>query len=238
MSPRILPCGDAALSVEFGAAVDPDLNARVLALDGALAVEPVAGIVETVPTYRALFVQYDPTAIGFEDLAARLRALADTAADHPALGRLWRVPVVYGGAFGEDLAAVAAHAGLTPDEVIARHTARDYRVYMIGFTPGFAYLGGLDPALAMPRRAEPRGRTPTGAISIGGVQTGIHCIEAPSGWNLLGRTPVRTFQQGRDPMFLLEPGDRIRFEAVPADAWDDLDAAAARGEPVATLLDA
>lgn len=236
--PRILPCGDAALSVEFGDAVDPALNARVLALDAGLAAQPIAGIVETVPTYRALFVQYDPVAIGFAELAARLAQRAARPATGAAVGRLWRIPVVYGGGFGEDLEAVAAHAGLSAEEVVARHTAAEYRVYMIGFTPGFAYLGGLDPALATPRRAEPRLATPTGSVSIGGVQTGIHCVEAPSGWNLLGRTPVRTFHPGREPMFLLEPGDRIRFHAVPAGEWPDLDRAAAAGEPVAERADA
>jgi KipI family sensor histidine kinase inhibitor len=146
------------------------------------------------------------------------------------------VPVVYGGEFGIDLDDVAARHGLDPAEVVARHAAPEYRVYMIGFAPGYAYLGGLDPALATPRRETPRMRTPAGTIAVGGVQASVASIEAPSGWHLLGRTPVRAFMPGRDPVFLLRPGDRVRFEPVPASAWDALDRRAQAGELVAEAL--
>jgi KipI family sensor histidine kinase inhibitor len=234
-SPRILPCGDAALTVEFGAEIDPALNARVLALDPRAAALP--GVVETVPTYRSLLVHYDPAATGFAALADALLALSEERSEEGGVpGRAWRVPVVYGGAFGIDLDDLAARHGLDPDEVIARHAAPEYRVYMIGFAPGYAYLGGLDPALATPRRESPRMRTPAGTIAIGGVQASVASIEAPSGWHLLGRTPVRAFMPGRDPIFVLRPGDRVRFEPVPASAWDALDRRAQAGELVAERM--
>ena len=234
--PRILPCGDSAVTVEFGDTVDAALNDRVLALDAALAAAPYAGFVEAVPTYRSLMVHYDPVTIGFDAVADLLLGLAASAPALPAAGRRWRIPVVYGGAFGIDLEDVARRHGLTPDEVVARHMAGDYRVYMIGFLPGFSYLGGLDQSIATPRRDDPRLVTPPGTISIGGVQAAVQCLAAPSGWHLLGRTPVRTYHPGRDPVFLLSPGDRVVFHRIDEADWAALDAAAEAGEPVAELV--
>ncbi|NNM73659.1 5-oxoprolinase subunit PxpB [Enterovirga aerilata] len=229
--PRILPCGDAAVAVEFGDAIDPALNAHVLALDAVLAGRP--WLVETVPTYRSLLVHYDPTAIGFAELAEALVEASRTAGTAPASGATWTIPVAYGGEHGIDLEATAAVHGITPDELVRRHSAPTYRVYMIGFLPGFAYLGGLDPTIATPRRTTPRLRTPPGTISIGGVQALVASIEAPSGWHLLGRTPVRNFMPGRDPVFLLRPGDRVRFRRIDPETFSELDRAAAAGEIVA-----
>ena len=234
---RILPCGDSALTVEFGDTVDPDLNARVLALDAALAADPPPGFGEAIPTYRSLYVHYDPVAIRFAELAARLRALALACKSQPEPGRHWRVPVVYGGEFGWDLEAVAEYHHLSPQEVIARHVGAEYRVYMLGFMPGYAYLGGLDPSIATPRRNDPRPETPAGAVMIGGTQAGIQCLAAPSGWHVLGRTPFRNFSPTRVPIFLLSPGDSVRFVEVPAREWHALDSAAERGEFVAELID-
>jgi KipI family sensor histidine kinase inhibitor len=232
--PRILPCGDAALAVEFGDVIDPRLNARVLALDAKVS-GSVRGVIETVPTYRSLLVHYDPSAADFETLSGTLLSLSENLPDEPREGRLWRVPVVYGGAFGIDLGEVAERHGLTPNQVIEKHSAPVYRVYMIGFVPGFAYLGGLDPDLATPRRVTPRVATPAGTISIGGIQAVVASIEAPSGWHLLGRTPVRNFMPDRDPTFLIQAGDRVQFEPVEASRWDALDRMAAAGEPVAEV---
>lgn len=229
--PRILPCGDAALTVEFGREIDPIVNARVLALDARLG--GLVAVLETVPTYRSLLVHYDPVLVDFAALSA---ALLDLSADLPVApcdGRLWRIPVVYGGEFGIDLEDTARRHEMTPSELIRRHTAPVYRVYMSGFLPGFAYLGGLDPAIATPRLESPRSSTPAGTVSIGGAQALVASIEAPSGWRLLGRTPVRNFMLGRDPVFILEPGDRIAFEPIPPDRWAVLDRAAEAGELVA-----
>ncbi|MBL8807946.1 MAG: 5-oxoprolinase subunit PxpB [Rhodospirillales bacterium] len=230
---RILPCGDAALSVEFGDEVDPALNAQVLGLDAAIAARPPAGVIETVPTYRALFVRYDPVATGFAELAQALRESAAAAKPMESSGRRWRIPVVYGGEMGPDLDAVARRHALTTEETIRRHAAAIYRIYMIGFTPGFAYLGGLDPSIATPRRDMPRAVTPAGAIMIGGVQACVQCLAAPSGWHILGRTPMRNFLPARDPVFLMGTGDEVVFQPVAAREWAALEKAAERGEPVA-----
>ena len=234
--PRLLPSGDSAITVEFSRAIDALANARVLALDRLLASNPIGGVTESVPTYRSLLVHYDPVVIGFGDLGAKLSTLAERAEPIAATTRHWRIPVLYGGKSGIDLDDVAKTLDTTPDAIVARHVAGDYRVAMIGFTPGWSYLSGLEAGLTMPRRQNPRLLTPAGTISIGGVQTGVQCLAGPSGWHLLGRTPVRTYQLGRDPVFLLEPGDAISFAAIDEATFADMDRAAEAGEPVAELI--
>lgn len=233
--PRLLPCGDTALAVEFGDTIDLDLNARVLALDARVA-EGCVGVRETVPTYRSLLVHYDPIVTDFDTLGATLLELCEGLSVAQTQGRLWKIPVVYGGAFGIDLDETAARHGLTAAQLIDRHAAPIYHVYMIGFLPGFAYLGGLDPAIATPRRDTPRMKTPAGTISIGGVQALVASIEAPSGWHLLGRTPMRNFAPDRDPAVILAPGDRVSFEPTDASRWEALDRAAQAGELVAEAV--
>jgi len=205
--PRFLPSGDSAVTVEYSRDIDDDANRSVLALDRALAQAPIAGVTEAVPTYRSLLVHYDPVQIDFDTLRQRLLALANLPHETTAGARRWRIPVCYGGEHGIDLEDVAKALNSTPDDIVARHVAGNYRVAMIGFTPGWSYLSGLDKSLHMPRRQNPRLLTPAGTISIGGVQTGVQCLAGPSGWHLLGRTPVRTYQLHRNPTFLLEPGD-------------------------------
>jgi KipI family sensor histidine kinase inhibitor len=234
--PRLLPSGDAAITVEFGRNIDELANRRVLALDRALADAPIDGVTETVPTYRSLVVHYDPVRIGFDELGERLTALARLPVPPASRSRRWRIPVAYGGEHGIDLEDVARTLNTTPDDIVTRHVAGDYRVAMIGFTPGFSYLSGLDDSLQMPRRQNPRLLTPSGAISIGGLQTGIQCLAGPSGWHLLGRTAVRTYQLHRDPVFLLEPGDAVTFYAVDGRQFVEQDRAAAQGEFVAELV--
>ena len=234
-SPRILPSGDTALVVEFGRSIDPAINRQVLNLDRNVAGEVIAGVMETVPTYRSLLVHYDPVQIGYAALSDKLLALAKLPVPAETAVRHWRVPVVYGGAYGVDLDDVARAHEISTADVIARHSGSEYRVAMIGFTPGFAYLSGLDPAIATPRRESPRTETPPGTISIGGVQACVQCLAAPSGWHLLGRTPVRTFHPHRDPVFLMEPGDAVTFHAIDVKEFDALDRAAERGEIVAEL---
>ena len=234
--PRLLPSGDSAITVEFSRDIDDAANQRVLALDRTLAREAIAGVTETVPTYRSLLVHYDPVRIGFDALGEKLVALARLPVPPVTTTRRWRIPVVYGGEHGIDLEDVARALDATPDEIVAQHVAGDYRVAMIGFTPGWSYLSGLEPRLHMPRRQNPRLLTPAGTISIGGVQTGVQCLAGPSGWHLLGRTPVRTYQLHRDPIFLLEPGDAVSFVAVDARTFADQDRAAEAGEIVAELI--
>jgi KipI family sensor histidine kinase inhibitor len=234
--PRLLPSGDSAITVEFSRSIDEMANQRVLALDRTLARETITGITETVPTYRSLLVHYDPAQIDFDTLSGKLVTLALLPVPPVTKMRRWRIPVAYGGEHGVDLEDVARTLKSTPENIVARHVAGDYRVAMIGFTPGWSYLSGLDASLQMPRLQNPRLVTPAGTISIGGVQTGVQCLAGPSGWHLLGRTAVRTYQLHRDPIFLLEPGDAVTFSAVDAKTFAEQDRAAAAGEIVAELM--
>ena len=215
------PLGDAAVVVELGHTIDPGINARVLALDRAVSLAGLDGVVETVPTYRSLLVHYDPWAVGYEELAVQLRRVVETvsprqaeetAAQEP--GVPVEIPVAYGGDNGPDLGDVARHAGLSEEEVIRRHAAGEYRVAMLGFVPGFAYMLGMDPAIAMARLDAPRIRVPAGSVGIADVQTGIYPFTMPGGWRLIGRTAVPLFDPRRDPPATLGPGMRVRFVQV------------------------
>lgn len=219
--------------VEFGETIDPAVNARVLALDAALKTAPMAGIVETVPTYRSLLIQFDPLVIDYPVLTSRVLELAKAADAVTRSSSRWRVPVVYGGEFGIDLEATAERHKISANKLIEIHSGAVYRVYAIGFMPGFTYLGGLDPRIHTPRRMDPRMMTPAGTISIGGIQALVAGAAMPSGWHLLGRTPVRTFAPARTPPVLFEPGDEVVFEPIDASRWNDLDRRADAGDPIA-----
>ena len=232
---RLRNCGDSALCVEFGDRVDGALSAQVLALDVALGKLAIPGVIETVPTYRSLLIHVDPFRVDFGALESVLRRLGSSSKRSVVPSRRWSVPVVYGGEFGVDLKRLAAERGMTPQEFVAIHSAAIYTVYMIGFMPGFTYLGGLDSRLAAPRRPEPRPRVPAGSIAIGGSQASIGSVESPSGWHLIGRTPVRCFLPERQPAFLFEAGHEVVFEPVPAESWEQLAASASAGAPVASV---
>ncbi len=234
--PRILSAGDSALVVELGDRIDPEINARIIALDAAIQAAAIVGVIETVTTYRSLLIQYDPLVIDFETVAGHATHLAATTGQAAVRSRRWKVPVVYGGAFGVDLDDVAARHGLTANEVVSRHAGAIYRVYAIGFMPGYTYLGGLDQSIATPRRLEPRLTTPAGTISIGGIQALVAGDAMPSGWHLLGRTPVRTFVATREPPVLFVPGDEIVFEPIEASHWARLSARASDGDPIAEIV--
>jgi KipI family sensor histidine kinase inhibitor len=215
--PRVQPVGDAALTVELGDGISAAVAARVRALDAALGRDPPPGFRESVPTYRSLLVLFDPTAIGSRDLQALLqgRAAAATVAEEP-VGSLRRVPVRYGGEDGPDLEDVARAHGLTPADVVALHSGREYTAFMLGFMPGFAYLGLLPEPLETPRRKTPRVRVPAGSVGIAGRQTGVYPWASPGGWSLLGRTSLRLFDPWADPPSFIQPGDRVVFEPVDA----------------------
>lgn len=230
---RIKPAGDSALVVEFEERIDPAVSARVLDLDRALAEAKLPGVQETLPTYRTLLIRLDPLASDPEALAARIAAMAAAARSDARPGRLWRIPVGYGGALGEDLEHVARERGLSTDEVVRLHATAVYHVYMLGFVPGFVYLGGLDARLHISRRVNPRLKVPAGTISIGGQQAAVQSIEAPSGWHILGRTPVRVFDMRRKEPFLIRPGERVTFRPVDTATFERLSALAERGEIVA-----
>lgn len=225
--------GDCAMLVELGAGIDEALNEAVLELEAHILKLAINGIEETTPAYNSLMLHYNPDIVSFSSLQEAvstidLRELAETRTRY-----LWKVPVCYGGDFGEDLDFVANYHHLSPEEVIQRHSAPRYRVYMIGFAPGYTYLGGLDRALHTPRRENPRLQTPAGSISIGGMQALIAGVAMPSGWQLLGQTPVATYAPDRDPHFLITPGDAVEFFAISADQFVLMKKAAARGDWVA-----
>ena len=210
-------CGDRAVLVEFGQEIHPAIHARVRAFCAALERADLPGISEIVPAYGAVTVHYRPEEIRWDELQRRLRqVLNNAAAAEIPPATVWEIPVLYGGEEGPDLDFVARHSGRAPEEVIRRHSAPEYLVYMLGFTPGFPYLGGMDAAIAAPRLTAPRVKIPAGSVGIAGQQTGVYPIASPGGWQLIGRTPVKLYDPHRERPVLLEAGDYVKFCAVDA----------------------
>ena len=213
---RYLAAGDEGLLVEFGNEIHPDTHHRVYGMSRAIEEGHIQGIEEIIPSYRSLLVAYDPLLISFGDLADQLKSIEkDLSRIKMPEHRRVEIPTLYGGEFGPDLNFVASHHGLTPEEVIRVHSSRDYLVYMLGFTPGFAYLGGNLGKIATPRLKTPRIAVPAGSVGIAENQTGIYPIESPGGWQIIGRTPLKLFNSTQPPYFLLGAGDMVRF--VPID---------------------
>ncbi|MBU5625929.1 5-oxoprolinase subunit PxpB [Oscillibacter sp. MSJ-2] len=217
---RFLPAGDSAVTVELGGAISSKVNARVRSLQAAVESAGIPGIRETVPAYCSLTVHYDPCQILFGPLVARLRELTaalDAAAATPYV--VVELPVLYGGEFGPDLGAVARFAGKSEQEVIALHSEVEYLIYMLGFTPGFPYLGGLNPAIAAPRLETPRLRIPAGSVGIAGSQTGVYPVASPGGWQLIGRTPVSLYDPARPEPILLRAGEYVKFRPIDGETY-------------------
>ena len=215
---RLTPLGDRAVLVRLGHAIDDATRRRVLAACARLERQPIPGVTEWVPAFATVAVQYDPTLASYAQMAARLETALVTLDEVPLpAAREVEIPVCYGGEYGPDLETVARLHALTPDDVVRRHTGAEYVVHMIGFAPGFPYLGGLPDELATPRRAEPRTVVPAASVGIGGSQTGVYPIASPGGWQLIGRTPLKLFVAERQPASLLAAGDRVRFRAITPD---------------------
>lgn len=234
MSVRFLNAGDTAFVVEFGDRIDRETNARVMGLHEAVARARgdgrLDGVVETVPTFRSLMVQYDPLATSRAVLEAEIAGLLAEAGSSHRAGRRWRLPVCYDGEdFAPDLPEIAQRTGRTTEEVVALHAGALYFAYVLGFMPGFAYMGGLPAALEVPRRTEPRVRVPATSVAIAGTMTAIYPWESPGGWHLIGRTPVPLFDLRRPSPILLAAGDEIAFRRVDRAEHDALAAAAAAG---------
>ena len=218
---RLYPCGDCAVTVEFSRKIDAEAGKQALRLAGALEEQRALGLCEIIPTYRSVTVCYDPLRLSFKELKrliARCVKTDDTMLQHTV--RRYKIPVCYGGAYGEDLSFVAVHTGLSPREIVYRHISRDYLINMIGFLPGFPYLSGMDESIAVPRMENPREKIPAGAVGIGGVQTGIYPIASPGGWRLIGRTPLRLYDPKREPPVLYSAGDHIRFWPISETEFD------------------
>ena len=215
--PRLLPHGDRAVDVVYENSISVDINSRVTALFDAVITNRPDGIVGCVPAYRTLTVEYDPMRITYGQVCLFLRGILD-AAPNMKDGRLVEIPVLCGGEYGPDLEAVAKHAGLSAEEIIKRHSAPEYHVYMIGFMPGFPYLGGMDPLIACPRKQTPRLRVEGGSVGIAGMQTGIYPEASPGGWNIIGRTPIKLFDE--TTLSLLSAGDKVRFVPISAEDFE------------------
>ena len=231
---QIIPLGDTALLLELGEVIDEPTHGRVQTAWQALAAAPLPGVTELVPAYTTVTLFYEPLQVvqagapeaGIADwLIAKVRErLKNPPKRERSKGRIVEIPVCYGGEFGPDIGLVSKQAGLSSAEVIKRHSNAEYLVYLIGFAPGFPYLGGLPKELATPRHPKPRMTVPPGSVGIAGSQTGIYPLATPGGWNLVGRTPLQMFQPAKDPPVLLRAGDRVKFCAVSREEFAKLEA--------------
>jgi len=222
------PLGDRAVLITLGDSIDEATHRRVRAVTARIDAEPPAGFVDRVPAFASVTVHYEPSCVGatgdqspHDAFVEHLRRLlSDVRDDSLPPPRVVEIPVCYGGALGPDIDDVARQHGIAAREVVDIHVSGDYLVYMVGFMPGFAYLGGLSPRLATPRRQTPRTAVPAGSVGIGGEQTGVYPLVSPGGWNLIGRTPLRIFDIDRDEAALLATGDRVRFRAISIDEFN------------------
>jgi KipI family sensor histidine kinase inhibitor len=231
---RFLPAGEGGLIVELGNEISLEINEQVRALAYGIEGAEIPGLTEVIPTYRSVGVAYDPLVTSFEEMQARIREVA-AHLDPGELGtpKLVQIPTVYGGDYGPDLPFVAQHAGLSEAEVVRLHSETEYHVYMIGFTPGYVYLGGLPERLHTPRLSSPRIRVPSGSVAVGGSQAGIYPVQSPGGWRIIGRTYLTLFDPSKEIPTLMLPGDKVRF--VPISEADFLAASREPGTPPGTL---
>jgi KipI family sensor histidine kinase inhibitor len=222
--------GDATIVVEFEERIDPAVNARAIATAEAVRAAAIPGVRDVVPAYRSVAVYFDPLLTDHERLVWRLEdAIAKPVHAESVEHARIRVPVCYGGEFGPDLPEIARVTSVSEAEVVEIHSSGTYRVFMLGFMPGFAYMGLVDSRIAVPRRQTPRVRVPRGSVCVAGVQTSVHPVDAPSGWHLIGRTPVRPFDPSRRDPFLMKPADEVQFYPIGRDEFDRLNGAQASG---------
>ena len=205
---KISTAGDSALLIEFGQEISPEINARITAFVHLLKAQRIEGVQDMIPAFTSLLINYDPRVVNYKTLTKRLQKLLKLDVnEETSTSRVFEIPVCYGGEYGPDIENIAKNAGLTEEEVIKIHSSKDYLIYMLGFLPGFSYLGGLDERIHTPRLANPRIRIPAGSVGIGGSQTGIYPLDSPGGWQLLGLTPVKTYDPERENPILFEAGD-------------------------------
>ena len=221
---KYLFSGDCALIMEFGNEINPETNRKVRDVVYLLEQANIAGILDWIPTYCSILIKYNPAVITNHQLVTQLASLENTK-DHMELPTpfVTEIPVVYGGAFGPDVECVANHNKLSVKEVIEIHSGRDYLIYMMGFTPGFPYLGGMSKMIATPRLQSPREKITGGSVGIAGNQTGIYPIDSPGGWQLIGKTPVKLFDPKKEEPFLLSAGDYLRFVPVTEEEYSQIE---------------
>ena len=228
---RILTAGDSSLLVEFGKEISPDINRKIAATVQLMKEQHIEGVVDIIPAFCSLLINYDPRVISYEEMKQRMQDLIKVDAKAEAgRKRVFEIPVCYGGEYGPDIANIAKNAGLSEKKVIEIHSSRDYLIYMLGFLPGFTYLGGLDERIHTPRLATPRIKINAGSVGIGGSQTGIYPLDSPGGWQLMGMTPVKTYDPEREIPILVEAGDYIRFVPITEAEYLEIKAQVERGE--------
>ena len=217
---RLLPLGDSGITVEFGNEISETVKSRVTAFAARLEREKTEGILEIVPTYRSASVYYDPSVMGYMNLVTLIERVLNTSDEGSQKEKtVVEIPVWYSRESGPDLEFVASHSGKTEDEVIAIHSRPEYLIYMLGFTPGFPYLGGMDESIAAPRLETPRVKIEAGSVGIAGSQTGIYSLDSPGGWRLIGKTPVKLFDIKREKPTLLESGQYLKFVPIGKDEY-------------------
>lgn len=217
--------GDTAVILEFGDKVDPDINAKVMGLARALKENVVQGFVEAVPAFRSISIYFDPLVTDHELIIAACESLPQTTRGQSAPTQTWTIPVCYDEEFGLDLRETADTLKIDVTELIRRHTQSDFRVYVLGFMPGFSFLGGMDPSLNLPRRSVPRKLVPRGSVAIAMGLGGVYPFDSPGGWHVLGRTPTKLYDAERDPAIFFNPGDGVKFTPITRDVYDALSAA-------------
>ena len=235
---RILTAGDSSLLIEFGKIISPDINRKIAVTVQLIKAQQTPGVVDIIPAFCSLLINYDPRVISYEEIRDRMQIILkiDVKAD-AARKKIYEIPVCYGGEFGPDLDNIAQHAGLSPEEVIQIHSSRDYLIYMLGFLPGFCYLGGLDERIHTPRLANPRLKISAGSVGIGGSQTGIYPLDSPGGWQLMGMTPVKTYDPQREVPILVEAGNYIRFIPIDKDEFYRIKELVQSGQYQCTILE-
>lgn len=220
---KIYTAGDSSVLIEFGQEISPEINAQITALVRLIKAQHIEGVTDMIPAFASLLINYDPRVVSYAGLRERLEKLLKLEiSGESSKSRVFEIPVCYGGEYGPDLQNIADNAGISPEEVIRIHCAKDYLIYMLGFLPGFSYLGGLDERIHTPRLANPRIRIPAGSVGIGGSQTGIYPLDSPGGWQLLGMTPVKTYDPGRKVPILFEAGDYIRFVPISEEEFMEI----------------
>lgn len=233
---KIVAAGDSSILITFGNEINEEINRKITTIVQLMHDQQIEGVVDMIPAFCSLLINYDPRIISYEKMRKRMQEMVKMDVKGGAgRKRVFEIPVCYGGEYGPDMENIASHAGLTEREVIDIHSSKDYLIYMLGFLPGFCYLGGLDERIHTPRLANPRVKISAGSVGIGGSQTGIYPMDSPGGWQLMGMTPVKTYDPEREKPILVEAGDYIRFIPIDEAEYKRLKELVERGEYQCTI---